>query len=116
VSSSDARPRPSRTAQANLADALLAALDDEALERLADRLTPFVRDRLAMTDRGGAEAGWMDSARAAEYLGITKNSIHKLTAARAIPFEQDGPGCRCWFKRSELDSWRRRSIGDGRQS
>jgi hypothetical protein len=40
------------------------------------------------------------------HLGITTNGLHKLTASRSIPFEQDGPNCRCWFKRSELDAWR----------
>jgi hypothetical protein len=50
--------------------------------------------------------GWLDTKRAAEYLGITTSGLHKLTAGRLIPFEQDGPGCRCWFKRSELDAWR----------
>jgi hypothetical protein len=50
--------------------------------------------------------GWLDTNHAAAYLGITANGLHKLTAGRLIPFEQDGPGCRCWFKRSELDAWR----------
>ena len=48
----------------------------------------------------------MDSRGAGAYLGITVHALHKLTAARAIPFEQDGRGCKCWFKRSELDAWR----------
>jgi excisionase family DNA binding protein len=54
-----------------------------------------------------AQDSWLDSTRAAEYLGISRPSLHKLTAARAIPFEQEGPGWKCWFLRSELDAWRR---------
>jgi excisionase family DNA binding protein len=50
--------------------------------------------------------GWLDAKRAAEYLGITTSGLYKLTAGRMIPFEQDGPGCRCWFRRTELDAWR----------
>jgi excisionase family DNA binding protein len=49
---------------------------------------------------------WLDSHEAADYLGITLNSLYKLTAERAIPFEQDGPGCKVWFRRSALDAWR----------
>jgi excisionase family DNA binding protein len=48
----------------------------------------------------------MDSKQAAAYLGISPSSLWKLTAARDIPFEQDKPGGKCWFKRSELDAWR----------
>jgi len=49
----------------------------------------------------------MTSDQAATYLSITVAALHQLTAARAIPFEQDGPGCKCWFKRGEVDAWRR---------
>ena len=41
-----------------------------------------------------------------------KGSLYKLTAAREIPFHQDGPGCKLWFLRSELDEWRR--VGSSR--
>lgn len=78
------------------------ALDDAALDRLADLLS----ERLAA--RGSATApedGWLDSRRAADYLGMSRDALHKLTAARAVPFEQEGFGCRCWFKRSDLDAW-----------
>lgn len=47
----------------------------------------------------------MTSRAAADYLGLSVGAYHKLTAARAVPFEQRGPGCRCWFKREELDRW-----------
>lgn len=92
---------------APLATALLEALDEDALEALADRLAPRLAKRLR-TDTG--EDRWMTSAQAAAYLGMTPNALHKLTAARTIPFSQDGPGCRCYFRRSDLDRWR-----DGRR-
>jgi excisionase family DNA binding protein len=49
----------------------------------------------------------MDTKQAAEYVGVTVAALHRHTAARTIPFEQDAPGGKCWFKRSELDDWRR---------
>jgi excisionase family DNA binding protein len=93
-----------------LAAALIAELDDDALERLTDLLTPRVAARIAgMTP---TQDGWLDSTRAAEYLGISRASLHKKTAAREIAFEQDGPGCKCWFRRQDLDAWRRGTNPD----
>jgi len=45
----------------------------------------------------------MDTRRAADYLGMSVSAIHRLTAERAIPFVQNGPGAKCYFKRSDLD-------------
>jgi hypothetical protein len=90
-----------------LAD-LVQTLDGETVAAIVDRLMPEITARL---DRSPPSAipeadGWLDSKGAAAYLGITINALHKLTAAREIPFEQDGPGCKLWFKRSELDDYR----------
>lgn len=89
-----------------LARAILDALrsDREACAELAELLAPHVWKR--MEAPATVQDGWLDTKRAAEYLGITTNGLHKLTASRLIPFEQNGPGCRCWFRRSELDAWR----------
>jgi hypothetical protein len=88
-------------------DTLLLAL----LERCAEDRALRERARLALGLDGGPETardGWLDSKVASAYLGLPLSTLHRLTAARAIPFEQDGPGCKCWFKRPELDEWRRR--------
>jgi hypothetical protein len=39
-------------------------------------------------------------------------------AARAIHFEQDTPGGKAWFKRADIDAWRRgeRSGAAGRRA
>ena len=93
------------TRSPDLAAALVASLDDPALDALADLLAPKLEARLKPAQAG--EDGWLDAKRAAAYLGLSVNALHKLTAERAIPFEQEGPGCKVWFKRSELDAWRR---------
>jgi hypothetical protein len=88
-----------------LFDVLLEELDGEELDHLADLLAPRIAVRI---ERAAPAADvWIDSIGAASYLGISKNALHKLTAARAIPFGQDGPGCKCWFQRSDLDAYRR---------
>jgi hypothetical protein len=93
----------------DLAGAIVASLDDSALDALADLLAPKLEQRLKPAV---ADDGWLDAKRAAAYVGLSMNALHKLTAERAIPFEQEGPGCKMWFKRSELDAWRRTgSVG-----
>lgn len=89
----------------DLARLLLESLDDDALDALAVELAPRIRARL-LTDVKPPEDAWMGSGEAASYLGMTRQALYKLTSARAIPFTQDTPGGRCWFRRSELDRWR----------
>lgn len=87
----------------DLATVLLAELDDAALDVLAERLAP----RLAGLAPAPAEDRWLTTAEAAAYIGRSITALHKSTAARAIPFSQDGPGARCYFRRSDLDAWMR---------
>jgi len=75
--------------------------DPRALADLAALLATHLPDRAAGHDR------WMTTKEAAAYLGLTPNALHKLTAARAVPFEQETSGGKCWFLRSELEAWRR---------
>ncbi len=74
-------------------------LVDLTVERA--RREGFLAERPAVVDN------WIRAKEAAEYLGVPLGEIHKLTSAGQIPFAQDGPGRNCYFKRSELDDWRR---------
>jgi hypothetical protein len=85
-----------------LARALLAELDEDALAELAARLAPYLPQPAAAQDDG-----WLDSAAAARYLGISRAALHRYSAAKTIPCEQDCSGGKLWFKRSQLDAWRR---------
>ena len=77
-----------------------AAIDvDDLANQIASRL------------RTPATEGWLNSDAAAAHLGISRNALHKLTAARKLRFEQDAPGCKCWFRRSDLDAYRRAMPG-----
>jgi excisionase family DNA binding protein len=89
----------------DLARLLLDSLDGDALDALAVELAPRIRARL-VAEAKPPEDAWMGSSDAARYLGMTRQALYKLTSARAIPFTQDTPGGRCWFRRSELDRWR----------
>jgi excisionase family DNA binding protein len=52
---------------------------------------------------------WLTSREAAAHLGITLNALYKLTAAGSLPSAQEERGGRHYFKRADLDAWRRAS-------
>ena len=88
----------------DLADALLNALDADALDRLAEQLAPRLAGRLA-ADAPEPDR-WLDTRGAADHLALSVHALHRLSADRRIPAAQDKPGGRLYFKRSELDRWR----------
>ena len=77
------------------------------IDQLADRIATAIADRLASSPDATGVGEWLDSRRAAEYLDVHRDTLRKLAAERAIPSEQEGPGCKLYFRRSDLDSWRR---------
>jgi excisionase family DNA binding protein len=82
-----------------------AALIGQLVDRLAERIAVALAERLGPHEREGND--WLDSRHAAEYLGVHRDTLRKLAAERAIPSEQDGPGCKLYFRRSDLEAWRR---------
>ncbi len=78
------------------------------LEEFISQLAESVAERIA--DQAAAPTGnvdkWLDSRHAAEYLGMHRDTLRKLAAERTIPSEQDDPGCKLYFRRSDLDEWR----------
>ncbi len=91
-----------RTMSATFVQVLLDALDDNALDTLAERLAP----RLA---KPAQSDGWLTVGEAAEYLRCPKSRVYSLVSARRIPFVKDGS--RTLFRRSELDAWLRGGGG-----
>jgi hypothetical protein len=88
--------------------ALSAALVLEGVRAMSDSEREQLRVLLELDTTIVVEADrWMDAHGAADYLGISINALHKLSAAREMPFEQDGPGCKLWFCPQDLDRWRR---------
>ena len=91
---------PSSPAVAN------AVVLDELLGQLADLVAERLVARLA-APHADASDEWLDTRRAAEYLGIHRDSLRRIAAADEIPSEQSGAGCKLFFRRSDLDAWRR---------
>ncbi|MBV9196828.1 MAG: helix-turn-helix domain-containing protein [Solirubrobacterales bacterium] len=82
------------------------ALIDQILGRLADLVVARLTERTDAQNSDQASA-WLDARGAADYLGVHRDTLRKLAAQRAIPTHQDGPGCKLYFRRDELDEWRR---------
>jgi hypothetical protein len=90
-----------------LADALLAELDDDALDVLAERLAPRMRES---RDAGPANDGWLRGAeRIASYLDAPPSRVYALHSAGRIPTHKDGSALIA--RRSELDAWLRAGGG-----
>ena len=81
---------------------------DEMLSQLADLVAARVIEKLVRPDNAAGD-DWLDTRGASEYLGIHRDSLRRLAAERAIPAEQAGAGCKLFFRRSDLDAWRRRA-------
>jgi excisionase family DNA binding protein len=84
--------------------------DSPLIDQLLGRLADLVVDRLMA--RSGTETEpppdeWMDARTAAVYLGVHRDTLRKLAVERSVPVHQDGPGCKLYFRRDELDDWRR---------
>lgn len=55
---------------------------DDELQRLAERISEMVLERLQPRQDA---AGWLTTKQAADYLGMSLDSVHKLTASRSNP-------------------------------
>jgi excisionase family DNA binding protein len=95
------------------------ATDDSAepalLDQLLGRLADLVVER--MMERADSSASqkdeWMDARGAATYLGVHRDTLRKLAAQRAVPVHQDGPRCKLYFRRDDLDHWRQSAASAG---
>lgn len=95
--------RPSAMSAAAFADG--NGFLDQLLVQLADFVAERVAARLSSPRRASPDE-WLDTRRAAEYLGIGRDSLRRLAAERVIPTEQAGVGCKLYFRRADLDAWR----------
>jgi len=88
------------TTAPTLAAAIVAELDDGALDELAERLAPRLAGRLSASDESPP---WMTVKTAAEHLSCPPSRLYALVSSRRIPFCKDGS--RTLFDRGELDDW-----------
>lgn len=84
------------------ASLLLAELDDDALDLLAERLGPRLRAAVGMEALAPDE--WLRGAeRIAAYIDAPPSRVYALHGAGRIPTHKDGSALVA--RRSELDAW-----------
>lgn len=82
------------------------------VELMIDQLAARVADRIVAQIAAAPDPEadhWLDSNSAAQYLGISRHSVRRLAAEGSLPTEQAGANCKLYFRRSDLDDWRRGS-------
>jgi excisionase family DNA binding protein len=84
-----------------IAQALLAELDDQALDQLARALAPRIE---AITRRSAETApAWMNTEQAAAYLACSKGRLYDLVQVGRLEPRRDGR--RLLFGRPDLDAY-----------
>ena len=77
-------------------------LTDETLQQLVEEVVYRVRAELEPSEQ---RQEWLSVESAARHLDVSAERIRKLAAVRDLPYYQEAPGCRVFFRRSELDAW-----------
>ena len=70
----------------------------ELVEAVAQRAAQILEDR-----QEDSRSPWLTVDQAAEHTGVPKQSLYKLTSAKAVPHRK--VGARVLFSRQELDEW-----------
>lgn len=87
---------------------LTLTLNEDQLGVIAE----LIAAKLASQARQDDE--WLDTREAARYLGVHRDTLRRFAAAGRVNCQQDGPGCKLYFLRSDLD--RCRTCGGGRDA
>jgi excisionase family DNA binding protein len=83
-----------------LAQAVLDALDDTALDALAELLAPRLAARLGTPAK---VSPWLDASGSAEYLATTRARVYDLVQLGKLSPRRDGR--RLLFRRDDLDRY-----------
>ena len=76
----------------------------EALvERIAEHAAAMALARLQAGEAANGWPEWMSVETASRYLDVSEERVRKLKDRGELPCYQEGPGCRVFFRRSELD-------------
>jgi hypothetical protein len=75
------------------------------IEGLEDHIRRIAREEAEAALAEHAPDGPYDSARAAAYIGVSRRRIHDLVSEARLPRRSEGPGCKLWFWKSDLDAY-----------
>lgn len=79
----------------------------DAFDLLADLIAERVVARLRSLPRAEPPGEmWLDTRAAAAHVGVHPDTLRKLAAAGRVPYEQEAPRRKLYFRRSDLDRLR----------
>jgi len=79
-------------------------LSDDQIETIAERVAVILSERPA-ADRGTSTNEYLSVKDAAAYTGCTVGRLRKLIERRRIPSHQEGPRCRVFLSKADLDTY-----------
>ena len=86
-----------------MSEPITIVLPAELVEQIAERVAQLLGNRARETAATGSP--WLNVEGACAYLGFSRDTLYKLTAAKAIPFRRKQGGQGLLFHRQELDEW-----------
>jgi excisionase family DNA binding protein len=95
------RPEPDNHGETDQTNVL-----DLVLDELATRIAHQIAARLSIAEEDSSDP-WLDSRNAADYLGVSRTTVRRLGAEGSLNTEQAGANYKLYFRRSELNRWRR---------
>ena len=95
--------------------AISLQLSGEALAQLIEQISEHVLAKLAENGQQSGWPEWMSVETAAAYLDVSAERVRKLQARSEIPYYQEAPNCRVFFRRQELDQWMRAFLHPARR-
>jgi hypothetical protein len=84
---------------------LRLSLPPEAFEVIAQRAAEIVLESMGSKESCEGWPEWLDVKTAARYLSCEVGAVRKLYERRKVPHYQEGPGCKVYLRRCELDSY-----------
>jgi excisionase family DNA binding protein len=77
------------------------------VEAIAQRVAELLLPQETTATWADSRSPWLTFEQAREYLGFSRDTLYKLTAAKAIPCRKKQGGQKLRFHRDELDQWMR---------
>jgi excisionase family DNA binding protein len=81
---------------------LAISVPSDVVQAIAERVAAMLELSSKSAD-GTRWPEWMSVETAARYLDVSPERVRKLQARGHLPYYQEGPGCRVFFNRRELE-------------
>ena len=88
-----------------MSDQLTLVIPPALIDGIAQRVVELLRHERGLEPDEQQPSPWLTFDQACAYLGFSRDTLYKLTGARAIPLHKKRGGQALRFRREELDAW-----------